>query len=504
MNPSRNTYFSQSVDLTPTRKFFEYSFVPERTDPSARIGFSLGGNDTDVTIDKVSLLEGPLIQARAASHEMVRRMGGGNNLMAAKLILGHAAKEDFELLRANGYSYCRIGYKMDKRCGKAPDDLLPDKDVRYLREAIDQCPASPWTPSTSPADPPYIRCRLEKGLSAVFWCGSPLDNPLLRKEFPCMMRTVGITGLCLFITTAALSKAPDSVRVFILAGQSNMEGQGVVDLDHPKYYNGGRGILINVMKNPRMAPRYAHLRDKAGKWVVRDDVSVRFRNRQGVMAGGLTIGFTGYGSLQSRHHIGPELQIGHQLGDALDAPVLLIKTAWGGKSLHKDFRPPSSGGETGPFYTKMLAEVQEAFDNVETEFPQLKGRKLEISGFIWFQGWNDMFNETARTEYEQNLVHLIQDVRMAWGRPKLPVVVGELGNGGDNAGANMKAIRQAQAAACKRKELGGNAVFVKTTRFHRPKEDSPNVGHGHHWFGNAESYFLIGEALGKAMVELVR
>jgi len=57
------------------------------------------------------------------------------------------------------------------------------------------------------------------------------------------------------------------------------------------------------------------------------------------MAGGVSIGFTGYGSMNSRHHIGPELQIGHRLGNYFKEPVLLIKTAWGGKSLYKDFRP---------------------------------------------------------------------------------------------------------------------------------------------------------------------
>ena len=37
---------------------------------------------------------------------------------------------------------------------------------------------------------------------------------------------------------------------------------------------------------------------------------------------------------------------------------------------------------------------------------------------------------------------------------------------------------------------------VKTTNFAHPPELSPNLGHGHHWFGNAESYFLIGDAPG--------
>ena len=115
-----------------------------------------------------------------------------------------------------------------------------------------------------------------------------------------------------------------------------------------------------------------------------------------------------------------------------------------------------------------------------------------------------MFNKEALVGYEDNLVNLILDVRKEWGDSRLPVVVGELGNGGEKAGGNMLAIREAQAAACKRKELRGNVSFVKTTPFARPKEESPNVGHGHHWFGNAESYFLIGDALGGSMINLLK
>ena len=59
-----------------------------------------------------------------------------------------------------------------------------------------------------------------------------------------------------------------------------------------------------------------------------------------------------------------------------------------------------------------------------------------------------------------------------------------------------------QRAAAERKAFAGNVAFVKTSSFARPAKDSPNVGHGHHWFGNAESYFLIGDALGHAMVKL--
>ena len=55
-------------------------------------------------------------------------------------------------------------------------------------------------------------------------------------------------------------------------------------------------------------------------------------------SGPLTIGYSG-----STEGIGPELGFGLALEQAVDAPILLIKTSWGGKSLHYDFRPPSSG-----------------------------------------------------------------------------------------------------------------------------------------------------------------
>jgi hypothetical protein len=293
---------------------------------------------------------------------------------------------------------------------------------------------------------------------------------------------------------------PVPVQVFILAGQSNMEGQGVVDLDHPQHYNGGKGTLERVMQDAKRKKLFQHVKDADGKWAVRDDVWVRFKTRHGVKKGSLTIGFAGY---PGKHHIGPEFQFGHIVGKQSDSQVLLIKTAWGGKSLHQDFRPPSAGGKVGPYYRQMLDEIEEALSNLTEDFPDYDGRGYEIAGFAWFQGWNDMFNDRARAEYEDNLVHLIEDVRNHFERPDLPVVIGELGNGGPKASKNMLAIRQAQSQAAARPTLGANVAFVPTSQFARPAAESPNVSHGHHWFGNAESYFLIGDALGRKMIALL-
>ena len=56
---------------------------------------------------------------------------------------------------------------------------------------------------------------------------------------------------------------------------------------------------------------------------------------------------------------------------------------------------------------------------------------------------------------------------------------------------------------CANAAVAANTRFVATRDFLRKPEDSPNPGHGHHWFGNGESYLLIGDALGRAMGELV-
>src|SRR5262249_3268466 len=155
---------------------------------------------------------------------------------------------------------------------------------------------------------------------------------------------------------------------------------------------------------------------------------------------------------------GPELQFGHVVGDYFENQVLLIKTAWGGKSLFKDFRPPSSGGEVGPYYLKMLAEVRAALTNVQTDFPSYGNRGFELAGFVWYHGWNDGVDpKRAVPEYETNLVNLIKDVRRELNAPSLPVVIGELTGPWVNAPPEWTKLRQAQAAAAAKPEFQGNA-----------------------------------------------
>jgi hypothetical protein len=290
--------------------------------------------------------------------------------------------------------------------------------------------------------------------------------------------------ITILLTLAISSVYAEPIKVFILAGQSNMEGQGVVSMDGERDYNGGKGNLLWSMQQSKSAQKMKPLKNDKGEWVVRDDVQISFKVGETVRKGGLTVGYTGYGNSS---HIGPELGF-------FQEPVLLIKTAWGGKSLFVDFRPPSSGGQVGPYYTKMVHEVRAALAALGEE-------KYELAGFYWQQGWNDMCEKPAIAEYADNLVNLVKDLRKEFKAPNLPVVVGELGNGGPVKEGDMFDFRQAQEKGTKQIK---NALFIKTTDFARPAELSPNPGHGHHWFGNAESYFLIGDAAGEGMKKLLK
>lgn len=298
---------------------------------------------------------------------------------------------------------------------------------------------------------------------------------------------IAIASVALSLSAVPLQAAPP-VKVFILAGQSNMEGAGRVEGD-PKR-NGGKGSLSYLAAN---SEKFKHLKDKDGKWIARDDVSIWYLGRKGKLA-------PGFGAKGSS--IGPELGFGHVVGEAFEEPVLLIKTAWGGKSLQKDFRPPSSGGEVGPYYIEMVKHVKVVLADLKKLFPDVAAVGYEIAGFGWHQGWNDGCGMPATLEYEKNLANFIRDVRKEFGVEKLPFVIADSGFGGVNQKVERRLkIRAAQAAPAKYPEFKGNVVCVQTESFFRSPEESPSR-QGYHWNGNAETYYLIGESMGEAIKKL--
>lgn len=148
-----------------------------------------------------------------------------------------------------------------------------------------------------------------------------------------MNKLLVVTAFLTFSGILHASEARKPVKVFILAGQSNMEGKAKVSLLE---YQAQQAATRDVFK---------HLR-KDDKWIERDDVWIKFLDRKGKLT-------VGYGSPKC---IGPELEFGNVVGDHYTEPVLLIKTAWGGRSLFRDFRSPSAGLPPDAVLEKMLAE----------------------------------------------------------------------------------------------------------------------------------------------------
>jgi hypothetical protein len=257
--------------------------------------------------------------------------------------------------------------------------------------------------------------------------------------------------------------------------------------------------LVDVMENDT-DDEWSMLQT-GGQWTVLDDAYLRFENGQGtIITDNVTIG---QGADPSR--IGPELMFAHVMDQYFEDPILIIKTAWGGMSLAQDFRPPSAGGTTGPYYNQMLDIVANVTENLATQFPEIGLTEFEISGFAWFQGWNDAASVDFLNEYESNLYHLVNDVRIAFGNPLLPVVIASAGQGGyEEHWGWMQDIQDIVAVAqenvaCNDSLYGGTVGFVNSKPFYMSVSESPD-DEGFHYNNNALTFLNVGKSMGDEMI----
>jgi hypothetical protein len=287
---------------------------------------------------------------------------------------------------------------------------------------------------------------------------------------------------------------PEKVRVFVLAGQSNMQGYGKIQ--DPE---NDPGTLVHVVENDEVG-NWSEL-GEVGAWTTLNDAYIYYANNGDTIRENITVGQGAFTDL-----IGPELMFAHELDAYCDDPILIIKTAWGGLSLAEDFRPPSAAGNTGAYYDNMIETVYEVTQNLGVEFPELGVTDFEISGFAWFQGWNDGASPEFLEEYEDNLYHLVDDVRSDLGNLNMPVVVASSGHGGfmlsnDMWVQNMQNIVSVaqENIGCSDTLYGGTVGFRDTKQFYLDAEQSPDNSI-HHFHNNALTFLNIGKALGEEMI----
>jgi len=290
------------------------------------------------------------------------------------------------------------------------------------------------------------------------------------------------------------------LQVYILAGQSNMQGHAQVE------------TFDYIGEDAKTASLLREMRGDDGKPKVCEHVWISYRTEgrsgDGEALGRLTAGFGARNDPQKDGgKIGPEFTFGLHMEKVHAAPVLIIKTAWGGKSLHTDFRPPSAGPyvfsereqerlrkqgkdvaqieadkvlATGRYYRLMIDHCKHVLGDVTRVCPDYDAAKgYELAGFVWFQGWNDMVDQGVYPDreqpggyamYSQCLAHLIRDVRKDLGVAKLPFVIGVMGvDGPIGADAVRRKVhanfRAAMAAPAALPEFAGNVVAVQTAPF---------------------------------------
>ncbi len=337
------------------------------------------------------------------------------------------------------------------------------------------------------------------------------------------------------------------VKVYILAGQSNMVGFGQI-------YGTAPGTLATMTQRENKFP---HLLAPGGGYVTRNDVHYR-----GVVT---AIGNAplrpGFG--RDGGSIGPELGFGHLMGWYHDEPVLIIKASVGNRSLLWDVLPVGSqrfdwtdgktyagygdqtqswttgttpvpgswyaGKEFDRFYlakedwapagaTDNTQATGYVLDNFATEYPQWAAQGFEIAGFGWFQGFGDQ-GEPAATKYQENLVRKIKFLRTYYENrynndeseltrvvPNAPYAIATFAVGGfaDQTSGGAK-VAQAQlnvdGDSGNYPEFAGNVKTMEARHYWRTREQSPNA-ENFHYYWNSETYMLVGDALARAIIDM--
>lgn len=347
-----------------------------------------------------------------------------------------------------------------------------------------------------------------------------LKNPLFNQT------ALGLAALGLLANPlAAQSKEADvskPVKVFIIMGQSNTLEMGKVagaDKDD---------TLEGAIKKDKM---YPFMVDETGAWTIRKDV----RN-VGVMQKGdsgniyrndwLTV---------SGSKIGIEIGIGHKLGDAIEEPVMILKSSIGNRGLSWDLLPPGSkswefvdpkdnktyvyagyqesparwekgtqptpiGWYAGKQYDDDVANAKKILSEIGTYYPG--ATKYEVAGFFWWQGEKDCGDASHSAQYEKNLVNLIAALRKDFNAPNAKFVLGTLGEATKDSTGNTLTVYNAHMAVDgetgKHPEFKGSVSTVYTNPI-----SMGGAGNGHYG-GNAKTYMNVGVAMGEAMSKLLK
>jgi len=295
-----------------------------------------------------------------------------------------------------------------------------------------------------------------------------------------MVKTTASRISCAFsalVFACSASAGDKPLKVYVLAGQSNMQGQAQVSTIERLKLSGGNMEMYKAMvgeDGKPVAPKGVY-----GVYFTGGDMKKGEARPLEEVRGQLAPGFMENAEPSTK--FGPEYTFGIYMQKHLGEPIMIIKTAWGGRNLLQQFRPPSAGAyeeekdghgnPTGAYYQLMIKQVESVLAKLGDYHPDYDPKVgYEIAGFAWFQGFNDLigpYPDGDFSEYSRILSCFIRDVRKDLKAPNMPFVIGVMGIGGpiENDSDKQARFREAQAAPAAAPEFKGNVAAVRTAPF---------------------------------------
>lgn len=285
----------------------------------------------------------------------------------------------------------------------------------------------------------------------------PIANPVLGKTYCWRVESVNSGKLGVSKGDVwSFRTVSNKLKVYLLGGQSNAVGCTPTAGMDPKLRGFNKNVIIFIRGECRVGDYgWAYLKDGLGS-SYQDD---------------------GNGT------IGPELMFGYDMAPQDPAHVMaILKCAWGGTNLGIQWRPPSSGGDTGTLYTNFVKAVHEGIAALDPAF------QPEICGMLWMQGESDTGDPKLANEYEKNLTNLITDIRAEVKKPDMPFVHATISKF-DAWKAYGDIVREAEANVAK--------TVPHTATF--PTDD---YGATDPWHYDLAGELSLGQRFAKAMKEL--
>ncbi len=284
------------------------------------------------------------------------------------------------------------------------------------------------------------------------------------------------------------------LKVFIMLGGKTHMGSGVVGGGSAPRAGSKPGSLDNLVLNKKTAVKFKHLLNDKGNWKSRSDVWLRY-DRRWTNAGLHGIRYAG----DRQRNVGYEYSLGITLGDHYKEQVFIYKSSLGSPSVCPGFItvPKNQNIKFGKSYNSFIKVADSTLEQLSNTFPVYDDSTgYELAGLIINLGEHDK----DISLFANTFPHLIKALRKHFKQPKLPIVIVGSGLGGREKPQYPELIK-AQQAIAERPEFKGNVIFTDTRDFWPDPKKSPDP-YPTNWYGNALSYYQMGEAIGKDLISL--